>query len=45
MKRAAFLVATALVAAVKKAGISPTRFAGAHGSVADYAPLAALADK
>jgi glyoxylase-like metal-dependent hydrolase (beta-lactamase superfamily II) len=32
----------ALVAAVKKVGIEPTRFAGGHGSVADYAPLAAL---
>jgi glyoxylase-like metal-dependent hydrolase (beta-lactamase superfamily II) len=32
----------ALVAGVKKAGIEPTRFAGGHGSVADYAPLAAL---
>jgi glyoxylase-like metal-dependent hydrolase (beta-lactamase superfamily II) len=32
----------ALVVAVKKAGISPTRFAGGHGSSADYAPLAAL---
>jgi glyoxylase-like metal-dependent hydrolase (beta-lactamase superfamily II) len=32
----------ALVAGVKKAGITPTRFAGGHGSVADYAPLAAL---
>jgi glyoxylase-like metal-dependent hydrolase (beta-lactamase superfamily II) len=31
-----------LVAAVKKAGVTPTRFAGGHGSVADYAPLAAL---
>jgi glyoxylase-like metal-dependent hydrolase (beta-lactamase superfamily II) len=33
----------ALVAAVKKAGITPERFAGGHGSVAEYAPLAALA--
>ena len=31
----------ALVAAVKKAGISPARFAGGHASTADYAPLAA----
>src|SRR5262245_39956489 len=31
-----------LVAAVKKAGVTPTKFAGGHGSVADYAPLAAL---
>ena len=31
-----------LVAAVKKAGVAPTKFAGGHGSVADYAPLAAL---
>jgi glyoxylase-like metal-dependent hydrolase (beta-lactamase superfamily II) len=35
----------ALVAAVKKAGISPARFAGGHGSTADYAPLAALEGK
>ena len=35
----------ALVAGVKKAGISPVKFAGGHGSVADYAPLAALAAK
>ena len=34
-----------LVAGVKKAGITPTRFAGGHGSVADYAPLAALEGK
>jgi glyoxylase-like metal-dependent hydrolase (beta-lactamase superfamily II) len=32
----------ALVAGVKQAGISPVKFAGGHGSVADYAPLAAL---
>ena len=31
-----------LVAAVKKAGVTPTKFAGGHGSTADYAPLAAL---
>jgi glyoxylase-like metal-dependent hydrolase (beta-lactamase superfamily II) len=31
-----------LVAAVKKAGVTPAKFAGGHGSVADYAPLAAL---
>jgi glyoxylase-like metal-dependent hydrolase (beta-lactamase superfamily II) len=35
----------ALVAGVKKAGISPVKFAGGHGSTADYAPLAALAEK
>ena len=35
----------AVVDAVKKAGIQPARFAGGHGSVGDYAPLAALADK
>jgi len=35
----------ALVAGVKKAGIAPTRFAGGHGSVGDYAPLAALEGK
>ena len=34
-----------VVATVKKAGISPARFAGGHGSVADYAPLAALEGK
>ena len=33
----------ALVDGVKKAGIAPTKFAGGHGSVADYAPLATLA--
>jgi glyoxylase-like metal-dependent hydrolase (beta-lactamase superfamily II) len=32
----------ALVAGVKKAGVSPAKFAGGHGSTADYAPLAAL---
>lgn len=32
----------ALVASVKKAGIQPAKFAGGHGSTADYAPLAAL---
>jgi glyoxylase-like metal-dependent hydrolase (beta-lactamase superfamily II) len=35
----------ALVDGVKKAGISPVKFAGGHGSTADYAPLAALAAK
>jgi glyoxylase-like metal-dependent hydrolase (beta-lactamase superfamily II) len=35
----------AVVAGVKKAGIQPTRFAGGHGSTADYAPLAALEGK
>lgn len=34
-----------LVAGVNKAGISPLKFAGGHGSTADYAPLAALAGK
>lgn len=34
-----------LVAGVKKAGIQPTKFAGGHGGVADYAPLAALEGK
>jgi glyoxylase-like metal-dependent hydrolase (beta-lactamase superfamily II) len=33
----------ALVAAVKKAGIAPERFAGGHGGVADFAPLERLA--
>jgi glyoxylase-like metal-dependent hydrolase (beta-lactamase superfamily II) len=35
----------ALVTGVKKAGIEPQKFAGGHGSVADYAPLAALEGK
>jgi hypothetical protein len=35
----------ALVAGVKKAGISPAKFAGGHGGTADYAPLAALEGK
>jgi glyoxylase-like metal-dependent hydrolase (beta-lactamase superfamily II) len=35
----------ALVAGVKQAGITPEKFAGGHGSVADYAPLAALEGK
>ena len=34
-----------LIAGVKKAGIEPLRFAGGHGSIADYAPLAALDGK
>ncbi len=35
----------AVVSAVTKAGLSPERFAGGHGAVADYAPLAALASR
>jgi glyoxylase-like metal-dependent hydrolase (beta-lactamase superfamily II) len=35
----------ALVAGVQKAGIAPVKFAGGHGSTADYAPLATLAGK
>src|SRR5213593_1166914 len=35
----------AVVAAVKKAGISPLKFAGGHGSTAEYASLAALDGK
>ena len=35
----------AVVAGVKKTGITPTKFAGGHGSIADYAPLAALEGK
>ena len=35
----------ALVAGVKKAGIKPLKFAGGHGGVADYEPLAALEGK
>jgi glyoxylase-like metal-dependent hydrolase (beta-lactamase superfamily II) len=34
-----------VVAGVKNAGIAPVKFAGGHGSVADYAPLAALEGK
>ena len=34
-----------LVAGVKKAGIQPTKFAGGHGSTADYATLTALEGK
>jgi glyoxylase-like metal-dependent hydrolase (beta-lactamase superfamily II) len=34
-----------LVAGVKKAGIQPTKFAGGHGSTADYATLTALDGK
>jgi hypothetical protein len=34
-----------LVAGVKKNGLSPAKFAGGHGSSADYAPLAALDGK
>ena len=33
----------AVVNAVKKANIQPERFAGGHGSTADYASLARLA--
>jgi glyoxylase-like metal-dependent hydrolase (beta-lactamase superfamily II) len=36
---------SALVAGVKKHGIEPLKFAGGHGSVFDYAPLAALDGK
>jgi glyoxylase-like metal-dependent hydrolase (beta-lactamase superfamily II) len=35
----------ALVSGVKKAGITPEKFAGGHGGVGDYAPLAALEGK
>jgi len=35
----------ALVAGVKKAGITVEKFAGGHGATADYAPLAALEGK
>jgi glyoxylase-like metal-dependent hydrolase (beta-lactamase superfamily II) len=34
-----------LVAGVKKAGIQPTKFAGGHGSTADYSTLTALEGK
>jgi hypothetical protein len=33
----------AVVNTVKKAGITPLKFAGGHGATGDYAPLAALA--
>jgi glyoxylase-like metal-dependent hydrolase (beta-lactamase superfamily II) len=33
----------AVVNTVKKAGITPLKFAGGHGAASDYAPLAALA--
>lgn len=33
----------ALVMAARRAGISPLRFAGGHGSTAEYAPLAGMA--
>ena len=36
---------TAVVSGVKRAGISPVKFAGGHGTVGDYAPLVALASK
>jgi glyoxylase-like metal-dependent hydrolase (beta-lactamase superfamily II) len=35
----------ALVSAVKRLSSTPERFAGGHGSVADYAPLAKLAEQ
>ncbi|HSB42072.1 MAG TPA: MBL fold metallo-hydrolase [Methylomirabilota bacterium] len=34
-----------LVAGVKRAGLTPEKFAGGHGGVGDYAPLAALEGK
>ncbi|MFL5274418.1 MAG: MBL fold metallo-hydrolase [Anaeromyxobacteraceae bacterium] len=34
----------AVVAAVRARGLSPLRFAGGHGSAAEYAPLAALGE-
>jgi glyoxylase-like metal-dependent hydrolase (beta-lactamase superfamily II) len=36
---------SAIIAGVKKYGLTPARFAGGHGGVADYAPLAALEGK
>ena len=33
------------LAGVKKNGLTPVKFAGGHGSIADYAPLAALEGK
>lgn len=35
----------ALVAGLKKAGLNPAKFAAAHGSIGEYAPLAALEGK
>jgi hypothetical protein len=35
----------AVVAVVKKTGITSAKFAGGHGSIADYAPQAALEGK
>lgn len=35
----------AVVATVKRFGLSPLKFAGGHGSSGEYGPLAALADK
>jgi glyoxylase-like metal-dependent hydrolase (beta-lactamase superfamily II) len=35
----------AVVAATRRAGISPLRYAGGHGSTAEYAPLAGLAGR
>ena len=35
----------AVVATVKRFGISPLKFAGGHGSTEEYAPLAALEGK
>jgi hypothetical protein len=32
----------ALVMAARRAGISPLRFAGGHGSTGEYAPLAGM---
>ena len=40
-----FKVARSQKYELKKQGISPARFAGGHGSIADYAPLAALEGK
>ena len=34
-----------VVNTVKRAGLQPERFAGGHGCVADYAPLAKLAGR
>ena len=35
----------AVIATVKRFGISPLKFAGGHGSTADYAALVALEGK
>lgn len=45
MRKFEYPALASVVAGVKKAGITPIKFAGGHGSVADWAPLAALEGK